>query len=91
MADLYTNDAGKGGRPKYDVVLIIRLLVLQQEYGLSDPKLARKATIQILFRRFLGYLETIPNRSTIRLFRECLAQTGKGPMIWEMFQRQLET
>ncbi|QYZ79827.1 transposase [Methanofollis formosanus] len=37
LADLYSNDAGNGGRPYYDVILMLRLLVLQQWYGLSDP------------------------------------------------------
>jgi len=48
LADLYTNTEGRGGRPNYDVVLMIRLLVLQQWYGLSDPELERQATA--LFR-----------------------------------------
>jgi IS5 family transposase len=30
LADLYTNDTGKGGHPNYDVIPMIRLLVLQQ-------------------------------------------------------------
>jgi len=41
---------------------------------LSDPELERQAT----------------DRSTIRLFRERLAQMGKDAMIREGFQRQLE-
>jgi len=41
LADLYTNNTGNGGRPNYGVVLMIRLLVLQQRYGLSDPELER--------------------------------------------------
>lgn len=90
LADLYTNAEGRGGRPNCDVVLMIRLLVLQQWYGLSDPELERQATDRISFRHFLGYPETIPDRSTIWLFRERLAQTGKDTVIWDEFQRQLE-
>jgi len=90
LADLYTNDEGKGGRPNYDVVLMIRLLVLQQWYGLSDPELERQATDRISFRHFLGYPATIPDRSTVWLFRERLAQTGRDTVIWDEFQRQLE-
>lgn len=90
LADLYTNDTDKGGRPNCDVVLMLRLLVLQQWYGLSDPELERQAMDRISFRHFLGYPATIPDRSTIWLFRERLAQTGKDVVIWEEFQRQLE-
>ena len=42
------------------------------------------------FRHFLGYPKTIPDRSTVWLFRERLAQTGKDTAIWDEFQRQLE-
>jgi len=90
LADLYTNAEGRGGRPNYDVVLMIKLMVLQQWYGLSDPELERQATDRISFRHFLGYPETIPDRSTVWLFRERLAKTGKDTVIWEEFQRQLE-
>ena len=58
---------------------------------MSDPELERQATDRISFRYFLGYPATIPDRSTIWLFRERLAQTGKDAVIWEEFQRQLET
>jgi len=47
LADLYTNAEGRGGRPSCDVVLMIKLLVLQQWYGLSDPELERQATDRI--------------------------------------------
>ncbi|MDN7026251.1 IS5 family transposase [Methanoculleus sp. FWC-SCC1] len=90
LADLYTNAEGRGGRPNCDVVLMIKLLVLQQWYGLSDPELERQATDRISFRHFLGYPETIPDRSTVWLFRERLAKTGKETLIWDEFQRQLE-
>ena len=69
---------------------MIKLLVLQQWYGLSDPELERQAIDRISFRHFLGYPETIPDRSTVWLFRERLATTGKETAIWDEFQRQLE-
>ncbi|MDN7026021.1 transposase, partial [Methanoculleus sp. FWC-SCC1] len=78
LADLYTNAEGRGGRPNCDVVLMIKLLVLQQWYGLSDPELERQATDRISFRHFLGYPESIPDRSTVWLFRERLAKTGNA-------------
>jgi len=52
LSDLYTNDEGKGGRPNYDVVFMIKLLVLQQRYGLSDPQLEREAYDRLSFRFF---------------------------------------
>jgi len=90
LADLYTNTEGRGGRPNCDVVLMIKLLVLQQWYGLSDPELERQAIDRISFRHFLGYPASIPDRSTVWLFRERLAITGKEAAIWDEFQRQLD-
>jgi len=69
---------------------MIKLLVLQQWYGLSDPELERQAIDRISFRHFLGYPASIPDRSTVWLFRERLAITGKETAIWDEFQRQLD-
>jgi len=54
LSDMYTNDEGKGGRPNYDVVFMIKLLVLQQWYGLSYLQLEREAYESLSFRHFLG-------------------------------------
>ena len=49
VGDLYTNTTEQGGRPKIDVVLMIKLLVLQSMYGVSDPELERQANDKISF------------------------------------------
>ncbi len=38
LSDLYKNNTSKGGRPNIDVVIMIKLLVLQQWFGLSDSQ-----------------------------------------------------
>ena len=45
---------------------------------------------RISFRKFLGFPDLIPDRSTIWLFRERLVKTGKDDQIWEELQRQLD-
>jgi len=87
---MYTNDEGKGGRPNYDLVFMIKLLVLQQWYGFSDPQLEREAYDRLSFRHFLGYPPKIPDHSTIWHFCERLIATGKETAIWEEFQRQID-
>jgi IS5 family transposase len=52
---LYSNNGGKGGRPDYDEVLMIKMLVLQQWHGLSDPELERQVNDRISFRKFLDF------------------------------------
>lgn len=41
LTDLYENDTEKGGRPNYDPVLMVKILLLQQWYNLSDPQIER--------------------------------------------------
>jgi IS5 family transposase len=86
----YTNTTERGGRPNIDVVLMIKLLVLQSMYGLSDPELERQANDKISFLRFLGFPEKVPDHTTVWYFRERLSKTKKDKAIWNELQRQLE-
>ena len=52
---MYRNDTPRGGRPNTDEVLMVKLLVLQQWYGLCDPELERQVADRISFQRFLGF------------------------------------
>jgi len=89
-SDLYANNAEKGGRPPYDPVFMIKLLLLQQWHGLSDPQLEREVYDRLSFRHFLGYPSKIPDSSTVWLFRERLLATGKDELIWAELQRQID-
>ncbi|TEU12623.1 transposase, partial [Candidatus Bathyarchaeota archaeon] len=51
---LYDNRSERGGRPNVDEVVMVKMLMLQQWYGLSDPELERQAADRLSFRRFLG-------------------------------------
>lgn len=73
-----------------DSVLMVKLLVLQAWYGLSDPELERQAGNRIDFMHFLGFPEKAPDYSTVWRFRERLAETGRDKLIWAELQRQLE-
>jgi IS5 family transposase len=90
LAGFYMNDGPQGGRPNTDPVLMVKLLVLQQWYGLSDPELERQAADRISFRRFLGYPESIPDATTVWLLRERLAESGRDKAVWAELQRQLD-
>ena len=87
---MYTNDTPRGGRPNMDPVLMVKLLVLQAWYGLSDPELERQVNDRLSFRHFLGYPERAPDYSTVWRFRERLAETGKDQKVWAELQRQLD-
>ena len=91
IRDMYDNRTERGGRPNNDEIVMIKMLVLQQWYGLSDPELERQANDRISFQKFLGFPEIIPDRSTVWAFRERLKETGKDEKIWEELQRQIDS
>ena len=68
----------------------MKLLVLQEWYGLSDPELERQVDDRLSFQRFLGFPGEIPDATTVWLFRERLADTGKDRAVWAELQRQLD-
>ena len=90
VANMYDNKTEKGGRPNVDEIVMIKLMILQEWHGLSDPELERQVTDRISFRKFLGFPETIPDYSTVWYFRERLHKTGKDKEIWRELQRQLD-
>jgi len=87
---MYRNDTQRGGRPNTDEVVTVKLLVLQQWYGLSDPELEKQALNRLDFQNFLGYPEQPPDYSTVWQFRERLAATRTDELVWAELQRQLD-
>ncbi|WML67397.1 MAG: hypothetical protein METHP_00922 [Methanoregula sp. SKADARSKE-2] len=70
VGDLYRNQTEEGGRPNIDTVLMVKMLVLQSVYTLSDPELERQVNDRISFMKFLGYPNKVPDQTTIWHFRE---------------------
>ena len=87
---LYHNKSSRGGRPNIDPLVMVKLLVLQQWYGLSDPELERQVDDRLSFQRFLGFPEKAPDYSTVWQFRERLAESRRDRLIWAELQRQLD-
>ena len=65
LSDIYENDTEKGGRPNYDPIIMVKILLLQQWYSLSDPQIERDIRDRISFMKFLGFPEKLPDRNTI--------------------------
>jgi len=89
ISELFTNDTEKRGRPNYDPILIIKILLLQQWYNLSDPQIEREIRDMISFLNFLGYPEKLPDRNTIWYFRERLSKTGKDRLVFNEIRDQI--
>ena len=88
--DLFKNKSDRGGRPNISIIIMIKLLILQQMYGLSDPQLELQVADRFSFRVFLGTTEVIPDYTTVWLFRERLIKNGKLEAVWEEFLNQLK-
>ena len=90
LEKMYTNKTEKGGRPNCDVILMFKILILQQWYGLSDLEVERQMADRISFMAFLGFPDPFPDSRTIWLFRERMAETGTDKLVWAELQRQLD-
>jgi IS5 family transposase len=52
LDEMYDNKSEKGGRPNCDVILMFKILILQQWYGLSDLEVERQMADRISFMSF---------------------------------------
>ena len=79
------------GRPGYDTVLKLKMVVLQALYNLSDEQLEIQVRDRLSFMRFLG-LELhhpVPDATTIWLFREALVKAGLIDKLFDLFKQHL--
>jgi len=70
------------GRPSYPLLTLLKALMLQQWYGLSDPRTEEALSDSISFRRFVGLslADTVPDHSTLSRFRSQLGKRMEGLM-----------
>jgi len=90
LDEMYDNKSEKGGRPNCDVILMFKILILQQWYGLSDLEVERQIADRLSFMGFLGFPDPIPDSRTVWLFRDRMEKTGKDKLVWTELQRQLD-
>jgi len=66
------------GRPSYGPLVLLRCLLLQQWYQLSDPGLEEALSDRLSFRRFVGLAlaDPVPDHSTLSRVRSELARRG---------------
>jgi len=86
---LYKNITERGGILNINIIILIKHLLLQEMFGLSDPQLELQVADKISFRVFLGTTETIPDYTTVWTFRKRLKESGKYNDIWDEFTSQL--
>jgi transposase, IS5 family len=90
VKDAFDDNKEIGGRPHTDEKVVVRTMLLQAWYGLSDPELEFQCNDRISFQNFIGFDQTIPDFSTIWRIRDRLKERGKEELIWEELQKQLD-
>jgi IS5 family transposase len=82
---------GRMGAPGYPALLMLKALLLQRWYALSDPAMEEALKDRLSFRRFVGLplSEDIPDHSTIWRFREALG-AKLSEDIFDEIGRQIE-
>jgi IS5 family transposase len=84
-------DPSKGGRPPFDRLMMFKILVLAEYYGLSDDQIEFQILDRLSFQRFIGQglQDIVPDAKTIWLYRQTLTDTGVIDQIFETLKRQL--
>lgn len=90
LADLYENNGG-GGRPAWPLVLMVKCLMLQKWFSLSDPQLEEMLQDRLSFRRFVGLSITddTPDETTFVRFRQRLLAHHHGRTVFDQVQNHL--
>ena len=80
------------GRPPFDVVMMFKILVLQELYNLSDDQAEFQIRDRMTFCRFLRLTSahTVPDAKTIWEFREKLVNLGLMKKLFSKFDKELD-
>lgn len=93
MRESLRDDSRKSsaGRKPWDAVLMVKVVILQSLYNLSDAQTERQILDRLSFMRFLGLAigDKVPDEKTIWLFKEQLALAGLAEELFRSFDRFL--
>lgn len=86
-------DYSQGGRPPYDKVMMFKILILQEYYGLSDAQMEFQLLDRLSFQKFIGQglHDRVPDEKTIWLFREILTKAEVIEDLFVQLNKRLET
>jgi IS5 family transposase len=78
LKEMYKNNTDKGGASNYPLVMMIKCMMLQRWFNLSDPMLEEMLCDRISFRRFVGLKmeQDVPDETTFVQFRKRLNAQG---------------
>jgi len=87
IGDLGRSWIGPNG---YDIVGMVKGLILQSWYSLSDSGLEESLRIRLDFMHFTGFDGDVPDETTICRFRNLLVRNGGQEKIFTEVNRQLQ-
>ena len=90
VRSVFYDDTRIGGRPHTPELVVVRAMLLQSWYNLSDEEVEFQCNDRLSFRNFLGFPDSVPDFTTIWKIRERLVIAGKDRQIWDELQRQLD-
>ena len=75
------------GRKHTDVIIMFKLLVLQQYLNCSDMRLESQVRNNLCLRYFvgLGVEDSVPNANTVWVFRRRIQQAGIAEQLFHLF------
>lgn len=81
-----------GGRPACRVGVLLRVMILQHLYGLSDPQAEEQLKDRLSFQKFVGLdaHEAVPDETTICRFRQRLIECHLHEKLLGLLNTQLE-
>jgi IS5 family transposase len=81
----------KGGRPPWPVVMMVKCLMLQKWFGLSDPQLEELLKDRLSFRRFVGLslTDATPDETTFVKFRARLRKAERERALFDAVIKHL--
>jgi transposase, IS5 family len=87
LACLFPKDGDPelGGRPHWPLVTMVKCLMVQKWFGLSDPQLEENLRDRLSFRRFVGLslADATPDETVFVVFRRRLREGGHADTLFE--------
>ena len=83
----------QGGRPALDSLMMVKCLLLQSLYNISDESCEYQINDRLSFKRFIGLSvsDKAPDEKTIWLFRERLKHGGLHEKIFDWFSDEINS
>jgi len=93
LENVFNKEAkGPGGRPPFDYIMMLKILILQRYYNLSDDRTEFQILDRMTFMRFLDLelSDKVPDSKTIWLFKETLIKANVIEELFNLFHSELE-